>query len=63
MRATDQLWGKSTTMAGPLLRDSIKIRKAGWRGSWPSLGSSKPVTVAHCGPTLKGEVHPDREYD
>ena len=50
-------------MAGPLLRNSIKIRKADWRGSWPSLGSSKPVTVAHCGPTLKGEVHPDREYD
>ena len=21
----------------------------------PSLGSSRPVTVAHCGPTLKGE--------
>ena len=42
-------------MAGLLLRNSIQIRKAGWRGSWLSLGSSKPVTVAHCGPTLKGE--------
>ena len=27
-------------------------RRARWR---PSPGSSRPVTVAHCGPVLKGE--------
>ncbi len=31
VRATEQLRGKSTTKAGPLLRSSIKIRKAGGR--------------------------------
>lgn len=39
-------------------RSSIKIRKAGGRGSWPSPGSSRPVTVARCGLTLKGEESP-----
>ena len=31
VRATEQLRGKSTTKTGPLLRSSIKIRKAGGR--------------------------------
>ena len=49
-----RLKGISTTKPGVLLRNSIQIRKAG------DEVSSEPVffetdTVAHCGPTLKGE--------
>ena len=47
--------GRSTTKAGPGLRSSIKIRRAGGRGGGRARASSRPVTVAHCGPVLKGE--------
>lgn len=53
-RSTDQLRGKSTTKAGPLLRSSIKIRKAGDEVE-AEPGFLEVDTVAHCGPTLKGE--------
>ena len=35
-------------------------RRARWR---PSPGSSRPVTVAHCGPVLKGEFARTVEHD
>lgn len=54
-RSTDQLRGRSTTKAGPLLRSSIKIRKAGDEVE-QSPGFFEVDTVAHCGPTLKGEL-------
>ena len=54
VRATEQLRGKSTTKAGPLLRSSIKIRKAGDEIE-AEPGFFEVDTVAHCGPTLKGE--------
>ena len=46
--------GGSTTKPGVLLRNSIKIRKAGDELP-PEPGFFEVDTVAHCGPTLKGE--------
>jgi len=54
-KATDQLRGKSTTKPSPLLRSSIKIRKAGDEVE-AEPGFFEGDTVAHCGPTLKGEL-------
>ena len=53
-RATDQLRGISTTKAGALLRSSITIRKAGDEVE-AEPGFFEGDTVAHCGPTLRGE--------
>src|SRR5665811_572384 len=53
-RATDQIRGKSTTKPSLLLRSSIKIRKAGDEVE-AEPGFFEGDTVAHCGPTLKGE--------
>jgi len=53
-RATDQIRGVSTTKPSPLLRSSIKIRKAGDEVE-AEPGFFEGDTVAHCGPTLKGE--------
>jgi hypothetical protein len=53
-KARDQIKGKSTTKASPLLRSSIKIRKAGDEVE-ASPGFFEGDTVAHCGPTSKGE--------
>jgi hypothetical protein len=53
-KARDQITGKSTTKASPLLRSSIKIRKATDEVE-ASPGFFEGDTVAHCGPTLKGE--------
>jgi hypothetical protein len=53
-RAKDQLRGASTTKPSPLLRSSIKIRKAGDEVE-ASPGFFEGDTVAHCGPALKGE--------
>ncbi|RRD30257.1 transposase [Actinomyces bowdenii] len=54
VRSTDQLRGRSTTKAGPLLRSSITIRKAGDQVE-QSPGFFEVDTLAHCGPTLKGQ--------
>jgi len=53
-RATDQLRGISATKAGALLRSSITIRKAGDEVE-AEPGFFEGDTVAHCGPTLRGE--------
>ncbi len=53
-RANDQVRGVSTTKPSPLLRSSIKIRKAGDEVE-AEPGFFEGDTVAHCGPTLKGE--------
>ncbi|MGH3635647.1 MAG: integrase catalytic domain-containing protein [Mycobacterium sp.] len=53
-KARDQIKGKSTTKASPLLRSSITIRKATDEVE-ASPGFFEGDTVAHCGPTLKGE--------
>ena len=53
-KATDQIRGASTTKPSPLLRSSIKIRKAGDEVE-AEPGFFEGDTVAHCGPTLKGE--------
>jgi hypothetical protein len=53
-KAKDQIKGKSTTKASPLLRSSIKIRKAGDEVE-QAPGFFEGDTVAHCGPSLKGE--------
>ena len=53
-KARDQIKGKSTTKASPLLRSSIKIRKATDEVE-TSPGFFEGDTVAHCGPSLKGE--------
>jgi hypothetical protein len=52
--ATDQIKGVSTTKPSPLLRSSIKIRGAGDEVE-ADPGFFEGDTVAHCGPTLKGE--------
>ena len=54
-KATDQIRGVSTTKPSPLLRSAIKIRKAGDEVE-AEPGFFEGDTVAHCGPTLKGEV-------
>ena len=46
--------GRPTTKPSPLLRSSIKIRKAGDEVE-AEPGFFEGDTVAHCGPTLKGE--------
>lgn len=53
-KATDQIKGISTTKPSPLLRSTIKIRKAGDEVE-AEPGFFEGDTVAHCGPTLKGE--------
>ena len=53
-RARDPLHGLSTTRPSPLLRTSITIRKAGDEVE-EAPGFFEGDTVAHCGPTLKGE--------
>jgi hypothetical protein len=53
-KATGQISGVSTTKPSPLLRNSIKVRRAGDKVE-ASPGFFEGDTVAHCGPTLKGE--------
>ena len=53
-KAQDAIGGVSTTKKSPLLRSSIKIRKAGDEIE-AEPGFFEGDTVAHCGPTLKGE--------
>jgi hypothetical protein len=53
-RAKDQVRGVATTRPSPLLRSSVKIRKAGDEAEGEP-GFFEGDTVAHCGPTLKGE--------
>lgn len=53
-RAKDPLHGISATKPGTLLRNSITIRKAGDEVE-AEPGFFEGDTVAHCGPTLKGE--------
>ena|SRR2546429_2015825 len=53
-KARGQIKGKPATKASPLLRSSIKIRKAGDEVE-AAPGFFEGDTVAHCGPTLKGE--------
>ena len=53
-RAKDPLRGISTTRPSPLLRTSITVRKAGDEVE-AEPGMFEGDTVAHCGPTLKGE--------
>jgi hypothetical protein len=53
-KATDQLRGVTTTKPSPLLRSAITIRKAGDEVE-AEPGFFEGDTVAHCGPTLKGE--------
>lgn len=53
-KAKDQIGGISTTKPSPLLRNSIKVRKAGDEVE-DEPGFFEGDTVAHCGPTLKGE--------
>jgi hypothetical protein len=48
------LTGKTATKAGSMLRNSITIRKAGDEVE-QDPGFFEVDTVAHCGPTLKGE--------
>jgi hypothetical protein len=53
-KATEQIRGVATTKPSPLLRASIKIRKAGDEVE-AEPGFFEGDTVAHCGPTMKGE--------
>ena len=53
-RRSDPIRGKTTTKPGSLLRTSITIRKAGDEVA-AEPGFFEVDTVAHCGPTLKGE--------
>jgi Integrase core domain len=53
-KAKDQISGVSTTKPSPLLRNSIKVRRAGDEVE-AEPGFFEGDTVAHCGPTLKGE--------
>jgi hypothetical protein len=54
VRAKARVRGKSTTKPGALLRNSISIRKAGDEVE-AEPGFFEVDTVAHCGPSLKGE--------
>ena len=54
VKAKDAIGGASTTKAGPLLRSSITIRRAGDEVE-AEPGFFEIDTVAHCGPTLAGE--------
>jgi hypothetical protein len=53
-RAAMELKGISTTKPSPLLRNSIKVRKAGDEHDG-TPGLIEADTVAHCGPALVGE--------
>lgn len=53
-RQKDPIRGKSATKPGSLLRNSISIRKAGDEVE-TEPGFFEVDTVAHCGPSLKGE--------
>ncbi|MCH8559228.1 integrase catalytic domain-containing protein [Nesterenkonia sp. DZ6] len=53
-KAKEPLRGRSTTKPGSLLRASINIRRAGDEVE-DEPGFFEVDTVAHCGPTLKGE--------
>lgn len=53
-RAKDPIRGKTATKPGSILRQSITIRKAGDEVE-SEPGFFEVDTVAHCGPTLKGE--------
>src|SRR5699024_5861045 len=53
-RDKDALHGLTTTRPSPLLRTSITVRKAGDEVE-DEPGFFEGDTVAHCGPTLKGE--------
>lgn len=53
-KARDAIGGYSTTKTSPLLRTSITIRQAGDEVE-DVPGFFEVDTVAHCGPTLKGE--------
>jgi transposase InsO family protein len=48
------LKGISTTKAGSMLRSSIKVRRAG-QASTDRPGFGETDTVAHCGPSARGE--------
>jgi hypothetical protein len=50
----DRISGVSTTKPSPLLRNSIKVRRAGDEVE-AEPGFFEGDTVAHCGPCLKGE--------
>ena len=54
VKAKDPLRGKTTTKPGTMLRTSISIRRAGDQAE-AEPGFFEVDTVAHCGPTLKGE--------
>jgi hypothetical protein len=54
VKATEQLRGTATTKASPLLRSSITTRRAGDEVE-AEPGFFEGDTVAHCGPSLKGE--------
>lgn len=53
-KAADALSGVSTTTPGTLLRNAITVRRAGDEVE-DEPGFFEGDTVAHCGPTLKGE--------
>jgi hypothetical protein len=53
-KAKDQISGVSTTKPSPLLRNAITVRRAGEEVE-AEPGFFEGDTVAHCGPTLKGE--------
>ena len=53
-KAKDAIGGVSTTKPSPLLRSSIAIRRAGDEVE-DEPGFFEGDTVAHCGPTLRGE--------
>jgi transposase InsO family protein len=53
-KARGSLKGKTTTRPGTMLRNSITIRKASDEAA-SEPGFFEVDTVAHCGPTLKGE--------
>jgi hypothetical protein len=53
-KATDPIRGKTATKPGQLLRNSIQVRKAGDEVE-AEPGFFEVDTVAHCGPSLKGE--------
>jgi Integrase core domain len=54
VRDSDPIRGISSTTPSPLLRSSIKVRKAGDEVE-DEPGFFEGDTVAHCGPTLRGE--------
>ncbi len=54
VKAKDQIGGVSTTKPSPLLRNSITVRKSTDEAE-DEPGFFEGDTVAHCGPTLKGE--------